>query len=167
MKDSSTRAKVYVLYSGGTIGSIGNPLHPADIGQFTELVAKQPGFSFDVTTGALTVEVYCEEDADNILKIDLVLDSFDKPIDSSSMTPMDWVSIAKRVLSNYDSFDGLVVLHGTDTMAFTASALSYMLGRGVSKPVILTGSQVPLCKTRNDSSQSSHIDRIGGNRQSY
>ena len=70
-------------------------------------------------------------------------------LDSSNMSVRDWNEIAGLLAKYYDSFDGFVVLHGTDTMAYTASALSFML-EGLDKPVILTGSQIPLCELRSD-----------------
>ena len=73
----------------------------------------------------------------------------DELLDSSNMTVRDWNEIAGLLAKYYDSFDGFVVLHGTDTMAYTASALSFML-EGLDKPVILTGSQIPLCELRSD-----------------
>jgi L-asparaginase len=65
------------------------------------------------------------------------------------MTPREWVKIAHDLADHYDDYDGFVVLHGTDTMAYTASALPFMLN-GLAKPVIITGSQIPLCEVRND-----------------
>ncbi|MFI8416939.1 asparaginase [Serratia sp. NPDC078593] len=70
-------------------------------------------------------------------------------IDSSDMTPEDWQHIANDIKRNYDRYDGFVILHGTDTMAFTASALSFML-ENLAKPVIVTGSQIPLAELRSD-----------------
>lgn len=70
-------------------------------------------------------------------------------LDSSNMTVREWNQIARVVAENYDRYDGFVILHGTDTMAYTASALSFMLGN-LSKPVVLTGSQIPLCEVRSD-----------------
>ena len=70
-------------------------------------------------------------------------------LDSSNMTVHEWNRIAELIAQQYDSYDGFVVLHGTDTMAYTASALSFMLG-GLDKPVVLTGSQIPLCEIRSD-----------------
>ena len=78
---------------------------------------------------------------------------FDPPIDSSNMEPKLWAKIARIIHYNYNNFDGFVVLHGTDTMAYTASALSFML-EGLSKPVILTGSQLPLCMLRTDGKEN-------------
>lgn len=74
-------------------------------------------------------------------------------MDSSDMTPQDWQVIANDVRDNYDQYDGFVILHGTDTMAFTASALSFML-ENLGKPVIVTGSQIPLAELRSDGQQN-------------
>jgi L-asparaginase len=70
-------------------------------------------------------------------------------LDSSNMTMQDWNRIAKDIADNYTNFDGFVIFHGTDTLAYTASALSFML-ENLSKPVILTGSQIPISEIRND-----------------
>lgn len=74
---------------------------------------------------------------------------YDPLLDSSNLLPDDWWSIARDIAEHYDEYDGFVVLHGTDTMAYTASALAFMLN-GLRKPVILTGSQIPLCELRSD-----------------
>jgi len=150
------RPKVYCLYTGGTIGCAGNPLSPLTADAFAELVASQPGFTLTTTKEdesvalALDVNVNDEEE----VSIDVVMDDIKPAIDSSSMSPSDWVLITQRIIKNYGKYTGIVVLHGTDTMAFTASAVSYMMGRGVSKPIIFTGSQVPLSKTRNDAQRN-------------
>ena len=78
---------------------------------------------------------------------------FDPPIDSSDMEPSLWAKIVKIINYNYDNFDGFVILHGTDTMAYTASALSFML-EGLDKPVILTGSQLPIGVLRTDGKEN-------------
>ena len=70
-------------------------------------------------------------------------------VDSSNIGPMDWNRMGKIVAKNYDEYDGFVILHGTDTMAYTASALSFMF-ENLEKPVILTGAQIPLCELRSD-----------------
>jgi L-asparaginase len=70
-------------------------------------------------------------------------------LDSSNMRPADWVRIGQDIVAHYDAYDGFIVLHGTDTMAYTASALPFFL-QGLRKPVIVTGSQIPLCEIRND-----------------
>src|SRR6266498_3623549 len=74
-------------------------------------------------------------------------------LDSSNMTPAEWVKIAHDLAANYARYDGFVVLHGTDTMAYTASALPFML-HGLGKPVVITGSQIPLCDVRNDAREN-------------
>jgi L-asparaginase len=70
-------------------------------------------------------------------------------LDSSNMRPADWVRIGRDIVEHYDQYDGFIVLHGTDTMAYTASALPFFV-RGLAKPVIITGSQIPLSEVRND-----------------
>ena len=79
--------------------------------------------------------------------------TFESPIDSSDMEPHYWVKIAKMISDNYDRYNGFVVLHGTDTMAYTASALSFML-ENLGKPVIVTGSQLPIGKLRTDGKEN-------------
>lgn len=79
--------------------------------------------------------------------------SFDEPIDSSNMNPGFWVKIVEIIEENYDNFDGFVVLHGSDTMSYTASALSFML-ENLSKPVIFTGSQLPIGDLRTDAKEN-------------
>ena len=81
------------------------------------------------------------------------LHEYATPIDSTNATPLDWQQIARDIAARYDAYDGFVVLHGTDTMAYTASALSFML-RGLRKPVIVTGSQIPLGVVRSDAPQN-------------
>lgn len=78
---------------------------------------------------------------------------YDPLLDSANMTPDDWFKIAKDIAARYDHYDGFVVLHGTDTMAYTASALPFML-QGLQKPVVLSGSQIPLCEVRNDAREN-------------
>ena len=80
-------------------------------------------------------------------KWDLV--EFDPLLDSSNTTYKEWNMMGEAIASRYDDYDGFVILHGTDTMAYTASALSLML-ESLGKPVILTGSQIPLCQLRSD-----------------
>lgn len=95
---------------------------------------------------------------DNVPKIKMlnyVIDniSFNPPIDSSDMCPEHWVQIANAIEENYSSYDGFVVLHGTDTMAYSASALSFML-ENLRKPVIITGSQLPIGEVRTDGEEN-------------
>lgn len=95
---------------------------------------------------------------DNVPKIkmlDFDIDNyqFAQPLDSSSMDPSHWDDIARVIQDHYEDFDGFVVLHGTDTMAYTASALSFML-ENLSKPVIITGSQLPIGEVRTDGEEN-------------
>ncbi|MEJ2291406.1 MAG: type I asparaginase, partial [Deinococcales bacterium] len=78
---------------------------------------------------------------------------FDPLLDSADMGPKDWERIARAILERYEAFDGFVLLHGTDTMAYTASALSFLLD-GLAKPVVLTGSQIPLIEPRSDAREN-------------
>lgn len=128
-------ANVYVLYTGGTIGCSGRPLKPANGPDFFEMLARAPGLSGGKVAGrdGLTY----------------TLDWLAAPKDSADIGPAEWLAIARRVLERYAEFDGFVILHGTDTMAATASALSFMLP-GLSKPLILTGSMLPLCDPLSD-----------------
>jgi len=87
------------------------------------------------------------------LSLELTVISFNNPIDSSNISPEHWQTIAKIIFENYEANDGFVVLHGTDTMAFTASALSFMLS-GLTKPVILTGAQLPISEPRSDAREN-------------
>jgi L-asparaginase len=87
------------------------------------------------------------------LFLDLTVISFEDPIDSSNIDPSHWSTIGQIIVDNYDNQDGFVVLHGTDTMAFTASALSFML-QGLQKPVILTGAQLPISEPRSDAREN-------------
>ena len=95
---------------------------------------------------------------DNVPKIkmldyDIENFQFETPLDSSAMTPEDWVQIVKVIERNYDEYDGFVVLHGTDTMAYTASSLSFML-ENLRKPVVITGSQLPIGEVRTDGEEN-------------
>ncbi len=84
---------------------------------------------------------------------EFVLHEYQPLLDSANMRPVNWLEIAKDIFEHYDQFDGFIVMHGTDTMAYTASALSFLL-KNLQKPVILTGSQIPLCEVRNDAREN-------------
>ncbi|MGM0612835.1 MAG: asparaginase [Bacteroidota bacterium] len=121
---------ILVIYTGGTIG-----MH------------------IDNETGAL-VPVNFDEISKEIPALqdyNITIDSwsFDPPIDSSNMDTKSWIAIANVIQENYENYDGFVVLHGSDTMAYTASALSFML-ENLNKPVIFTGSQLPMGMLRTD-----------------
>lgn len=87
------------------------------------------------------------------LDYQLTIHSFSPIIDSSNMTPEIWIKMARLIQENYEEYDGFVILHGSDTMAFTASALSFML-EGLQKPVILSGSQLPIGEIRTDAREN-------------
>lgn len=87
------------------------------------------------------------------LALELTVVSFETPIDSSNIIPAHWQVLAKIIHQNYETHDGFVVLHGTDTMAYTASALSFML-EGLAKPVIFTGAQLPISELRSDAREN-------------
>lgn len=87
------------------------------------------------------------------LALELTVISFDKPIDSSNIQPEHWQALALLVSEHYETHDGFVVLHGTDTMAYTASALSFMLD-GLAKPVVFTGAQLPISEPRSDAREN-------------
>ena len=122
---------VLIIYTGGTIGMTRteNGYAPQS-GQFRRAMEAIP-------------DLYAEQ----MPRWDML--EMDPLLDSSNMTVHEWNKIAQLVADHYDAYDGFVVLHGTDTMAYTASALSFML-EGLAKPVILTGSQIPMCEIRSD-----------------
>lgn len=126
--------KVLLIYTGGTIGMGHNPLtgalEPLD---FNHLVESMPEFRQIKTQ----IDVY----------------QFTPPIDSSDISPERWANLVRIISRNYNNYDGFVILHGTDTMAYTASALSFMLGN-LTKPVILTGSQLPIGQLRTDGKEN-------------
>ena len=134
-KQVSTRLnKVLLIYTGGTIGMGHNPdtgaLEPLN---FDHLLSNFPEFALLPTE----VDTY----------------QFTPPIDSSDMSLRRWAQLVRIIADNYEAYDGFVVLHGTDTMAYTASALSFML-ENLTKPVILTGSQLPIGQLRTDGKEN-------------
>ena len=128
------QSKVLLIYTGGTIGMNRNPhtgaLEPFD---FEHLLYNVP----------------------ELKQFDMQIDTyqFSPPIDSSDMSPRLWTELSHVIADHYDDYDGFVVLHGTDTMAYTASALSYML-ENLTKPVIFTGSQLPIGQLRTDGKEN-------------
>ncbi len=130
----SDRTSILIIYTGGTIGMITEPstqsLVPVD---FKEISSQLP----------------------ELRKFDLHLETytFDPPVDSSNATPDFWIKLACVIRDEYLRHDGFVVLHGTDTMCFTASALSFML-ENLNKPVVFTGSQLPIGVLRTDGKEN-------------
>lgn len=122
--------RVLVLYTGGTVGMV------ASGGTYV------PGADFGPRLAR-----HLAERRDGLPQFDVI--ELDQLIDSANLTPANWATMARMLIDNWDRYDGFVVLHGTDTMAYTAAALSYML-QGCNKPVILTGSQIPLQRSRTD-----------------
>ena len=125
---------VLLIYTGGTIGMIENPetgaLENFNFDHLLHHVPELKRFNYRISSY-----------------------QFDPPIDSSDMEPSFWSRLVKIINYNYDYYDGFVILHGTDTMAYTASALSFML-EDLSKPVILTGSQLPIGTLRTDGKEN-------------
>lgn len=128
------QATILIIYTGGTIGMIQN----AETGALES-------FNFD----------HLLKHAPELKRLNINIDAitFNPPIDSSDMEPELWSRIVTIIENNYDSYDGFVILHGTDTMSFTASALSFML-EDLMKPVILTGSQLPIGALRTDGKEN-------------
>jgi L-asparaginase len=132
--DNADSRSVLLIYTGGTIGMIENPETgvPENL-NFKHLVRLMPEvkrFNYNIATYQFT-----------------------PPIDSSDMEPSHWAKLVEIIADNYDHFDGFVILHGTDTMSYTASALSFLL-ENLGKPVILTGSQLPLGMLRTDGKEN-------------
>lgn len=125
------KKRIYVAYTGGTIG----------MQQSSNGFVPIPGFLSE------TVKNMPEFYRPEMPEFDI--HEYHPVIDSSDMTPAHWLEIATDIQTNYADYDGFVVLHGTDTMAYTASALSFML-EDLTKPVIVTGSQIPLAQLRSD-----------------
>ena len=129
-----SKAKILLIYTGGTIGMVKDfETGALKAFNFSKLISKIPELKQ--------------------LDCDIETISFEKPLDSSNMTSIHWISIANSIKNNYDSFDGFVVLHGSDTMSYTASALSFML-ENLTKPVIITGSQLPIGDLRTDAKEN-------------
>lgn len=123
--------KILVIYTGGTIGMIG-----------TEQ-------GYDVEPGYLTKTIEGIRDFYDYNVPQFTIKEYSNLIDSSNINPKRWVSLALDIIKNYQEYDGFVILHGTDTLAYTASVLSFMLGE-IQKPVIITGSQIPISLIRSD-----------------
>lgn len=126
--------RILLIYTGGTIGMRENPetgaLESMDFDKSLTLIREIQALHIDVDTV-----------------------TFDPAVDSSDINPSHWKKLSEIIAGNYERYFGFVVLHGTDTMAYTASALSFML-EGLSKPVVLTGSQLPIGKIRTDGKEN-------------
>lgn len=124
------RSSILILYTGGTIG-----------------------MKTDPETGTLVpfdfAGIYGEFPALHALNVDIDVETLSPVIDSSNVTPAHWVRLAELLRDRYARYDGFVILHGTDTMSYTASALSFLL-ENLAKPVVFTGSQLPIGVLRTD-----------------
>ena len=131
---TNSKPNILLIYTGGTIGMVKDfktgALRAFD---FKNLLEKIPEL--------------------NLLDCNITSLSFKEPIDSSNMNPKYWIQITELIEENYEDFDGFVVLHGSDTMSYTASALSFML-ENIEKPVVFTGSQLPIGHLRTDAKEN-------------
>lgn len=134
MPENERKASLLLIYTGGTIGMRQDPktqtLKPFDFSQILAEVPELGKFAYRIDSW-----------------------SFDPVIDSSDVDPSLWKVLVRIIRERYDDYDGFVVLHGTDTMSFTASALSFML-ENLHKPVIITGSQLPIGEVRTDGEEN-------------
>lgn len=126
-------SSVMIIYTGGTLGMAKNKKGEYVPFNFDKILKRIPEL--------------------NQLECLLTVLSFDEPIDSSNMVPDIWISLAKIIGEHYDDYDGFVVIHGTDTMAYTASALSFLM-ENLSKPIVFTGAQLPIEKLRTDAKEN-------------
>jgi L-asparaginase len=130
---NKVNSSVLIIYTGGTLGMAydeSGALVPFNFGQILEKVPVLTSMNIAIT-----------------------VISFPEPIDSSNVNMQHWVDMAYIIHENYDSYDGFVVLHGTDTMAYSASMLSFML-QGLSKPIVFTGAQLPISAMRSDAREN-------------
>ncbi len=130
----SSTPSILIIYTGGTIGMLHNPetgtLTPFNLDQILQQVPELTRFGYNLSAV-----------------------SFDPPVDSSDVNPELWIKLVEIIEDNFDKFNGFVILHGTDTMAYSASALSFMF-ENLSKPIIFTGSQLPIGTLRTDGKEN-------------
>lgn len=131
---NKTKPSILIIYTGGTIGMINDPQ--------TGLLKS---FNFN--------HIYEHVPEIHRLNVELTSVSFEQPVDSSEIDLNHWMQMAQMVRDNYEMYDGFVILHGSDTMAFSASALCFML-QGLKKPIIFTGSQLPIGTIRTDGKEN-------------
>ena len=127
-------SNLLLIYTGGTIGMVEDPetgaLHPINFDQLENEIPELKKFDCNITVNSLK-----------------------SPIDSSNMDITVWIELIEIIEENYENYDGFVILHGSDTMAYTASAMSFLL-ENVNKPIIFTGSQLPIGKIRTDGKEN-------------
>ena len=133
-QSTAEKSALLLIYTGGTIGMKEDPvvqaLKPFNFSQILEEVPELGKFAY-------RIDSY----------------TFDPLIDSSDVEPAHWISLVRLIEERYDEYDGFVILHGTDTMAYSASTLSFMI-EGLTKPVIFTGSQLPVGVLRSDAKEN-------------
>jgi len=129
------KRRVYIAHTGGTIGM------------------NRTRNGYEPKRGYLQQQMDAMPELSHPTIPSFTIHDYDPLLDSSNMTPVEWVKIARDIGEHYDDYDGFIVMHGTDTMAYTASALPFML-EGLRKPVVITGSQIPLCEVRNDAREN-------------
>ncbi|XP_075592132.1 L-asparaginase 1 isoform X2 [Dermatophagoides farinae] len=153
-------SKVLVIYTGGTIGMVknGSGVYEPRPGAFTQVLKKYP----QLHDSEYFEKSWLLPDSEHLLvlpdtgekkRVIYTIFEYDPLLDSSNMTIDDWVLIAQNIKKEYHRFNGFVILHGTDTMAYTASALSFML-ENLGKTVVITGSQIPLFEARSDAKEN-------------
>ncbi len=125
------KKRILIIYTGGTLGMRPTERGYAPAGDLESLIRERLA---ELHSGAMP---------------DYVMAEYDDPLESSNAAPRHWFELADRIKERVEDFDGFVVIHGTDTLAYTASALSFLLV-GIEKPVVVTGSQIPLCEVRTD-----------------
>ncbi|MCH1472287.1 MAG: asparaginase domain-containing protein, partial [Bacteroidia bacterium] len=123
------KSNVFILYTGGTFGmkKTHKGLVPSswdEIINYLPAIKNQNYFDF-------------------FSEIDFTYDVLEPVVDSSNMNPQSWKKIAEKIKDNYDNYDGFIIIHGTDTLSYTASALSFMF-ENLNKPIVMTGSQLPI-----------------------
>jgi len=129
------KPRVFIAYTGGTIGMKKSPMGYVPVGGYlAQRMEAMPEFQREEMP-------------------DYTIHEYEPLLDSSNMSPVEWGKIAADVVDHYDAYDGFIIIHGTDTMAYTAAALSFML-ESLGKPVILTGSQIPLVEVRSDAREN-------------
>jgi L-asparaginase len=143
---SSSPQGVLLIYTGGTLGSMPqdprdplSPLVPAPLEEVMQMLPRYDPVERKLPLGGVAIR--------------LGTYSWEVPLDSSNITPKNWVEMAGVVRDNYQEYEGFVILHGTDTLAYTASALSFMF-RNLDRPIIVTGSQRPIGELRSDAVQN-------------
>lgn len=129
------KPRVFIAYTGGTIGMKKSPTGYVPVaGYLAQRMSVMPEFQREEMP-------------------DYTIHEYEPLLDSSNMSPLEWGKIAADIVTHYDAYDGFIIIHGTDTMAYTAAALSFML-ESLGKPVILTGSQIPLVEVRSDAREN-------------